>query len=86
MVVLQGNLQMLVVRQLQQQVPIRVSDTSKTLVEAKLTANPTGMPRPAGLAIPAPAAMVEAIPPGALAPNRADGSAGGGDSTEREMI
>jgi hypothetical protein len=35
--------------------------------------------------MPAPAASVVAIPPGALVPNRADGSAGGGDSTEREI-
>jgi hypothetical protein len=50
------------------------------------TANPTATPRPAGLAMPAPAARLDEIPPGALVPKRALGSAGGGDSTEREMI
>jgi hypothetical protein len=50
------------------------------------TVNPTGSPRPAGLLIPGPAANAAAAPPGALVPNLADGSAGGGDSTESEMI
>lgn len=37
--------------------------------------------------MPVPAANVEAMPPdGALVPSRALGSAGGGDSTERDMI
>lgn len=84
---LQGNLQMQVVRQLQQQDPIKLSVKRPEIhCDFNLTANPTGMPLPAGRAIPAPAARVVVIPPGALAPNRADGSAGGGDSTEREMI
>ena len=77
------------VRQYLQQVPNNI-----TLVgypnhneDHEHTANPTGAPRPAGLAMPAPAASDEAIPPpGALAPKRAAGSAGGGDSTDREMI
>jgi hypothetical protein len=43
-------------------------------------------PRPAGRATPGPAARAEEIPPGALFPRRALGSAGGGDSTEREMM
>lgn len=47
---------------------------------------PTGRPRPAGLAIPGPAAIAAEAPPGALVPSLADGSAGGGDSTEREMM
>jgi hypothetical protein len=50
------------------------------------TARPTGAPLPAGLAIPEPGASAAATPPGALAPRRALASAGGGDSTEREMI
>ena len=49
------------------------------------TANPTAAPLPAGLAIPAPAAIAAGAPPGALAPRRELGSAGGGDSTEREI-
>jgi hypothetical protein len=36
--------------------------------------------------MPGPAANAAAAPPGALVPNLAEGSAGGGDSTEREMI
>ena len=49
--------------------------------------SPTGIPRPAGLLIPGPAAIVGgAVAPGALAPNRVDGSAGGGPSTEHEMM
>lgn len=50
--------------------------------------NPTGKPRPAGLLTPGPAAKVGnvAVPPGALAPNLDDGSAGGGPSTEQETI
>ena len=50
--------------------------------------NPTGKPRPTGLLTPGPAAKVGnvAVPPGALAPNRDDGSAGGGPSTEQETI
>jgi hypothetical protein len=50
------------------------------------TARPTAAPLPAGRAIPAPAAIAAGAPPGALAPRRALGSAGGGDSTEREII
>lgn len=50
------------------------------------TANPTALPRPAGLAIPVPAAKVLVAPPGALAPNLLEASAGGGDSTDNEMI
>ena len=52
-------------------------------------ANPTGRPRPAGRLIPGPAANVGAAappPPGALVPKRAEGSAGGGPSTEHETI
>lgn len=45
-----------------------------------------GAPRPAGFATPGPAARVDGIPPGALFPSLALGSAGGGDSTEREMM
>lgn len=51
--------------------------------------NPTGKPLPAGLLIPGPAAKFGGAvpaPPGALAPNREDGSAGGGPSTEQETI
>lgn len=52
--------------------------------------NPTGKPLPAGLLIPGPAANVggapPAAPPGAPVPNRADGSAGGGPSTEHETM
>jgi hypothetical protein len=51
-----------------------------------LTVKPTGSPRPAGLLMPGPAANAAAAPPGALVPNLAEGSAGGGDSTEREMM
>ena len=50
---------------------------------------PTGKPLPAGLLIPGPAASVGGtmpVPPGALVPNLADGSAGGGPSTEQETI
>lgn len=43
-------------------------------------------PLPAGRATPGPAANVDEIPPGALFPSRALGSAGGGDSTESEMM
>jgi len=50
--------------------------------------NPTGNPRPAGRLIPGPADSVGGAPapPGALAPSRAEGSAGGGPSTEHEMM
>ena len=51
--------------------------------------NPTGNPRPAGLLMPGPAANVGGAPPappGALVPSRADGSAGGGPSTEHETM
>jgi len=51
--------------------------------------SPTGSPRPAGLLIPGPAASVGGAPPappGALVPSLADGSAGGGPSTEQETI
>ena len=50
--------------------------------------NPTGSPRPAGLLIPGPAAIVGGAPapPGALVPSLAEGSAGGGPSTEQETI
>jgi hypothetical protein len=43
-------------------------------------------PRPAGFATPGPAVKDEGIPPGVLFPSLALGSAGGGDSTESEMI
>lgn len=49
--------------------------------------SPIGNPRPAGLLIPGPAASVGGTPPGtplAVVPNRADGSAGGGPSTEHD--
>jgi hypothetical protein len=50
--------------------------------------SPTGRPRPAGLLIPRPAERVAgalATPsPGPLGPSRADGSAGGGPSTEQD--
>jgi hypothetical protein len=48
---------------------------------------PIGAPRPAGRLMPGPdiIAAAEGAPPGALVPRRADGSAGGGPSTEREM-
>ena len=48
--------------------------------------SPTGRPRPAGLLIPGPAARVAAAPaaPGPAVPSRAEGSAGGGPSTEQE--
>jgi hypothetical protein len=36
--------------------------------------------------MPGPAANADVAPPGALAPNLADASAGGGDSTDREMM
>lgn len=45
-----------------------------------------GAPLPAGLATPGPAVRVEAMPPGALFPSLALGSAGGGDSAETETI
>lgn len=45
-----------------------------------------GAPRPAGFATPGPALRAEAMPPGALFPRRALGSAGGGDSTDSETI
>ncbi len=51
--------------------------------------NPTGRPLPAGLLIPGPAANVGGAPPappGALVPNLAEGSAGGGPSTEQETM
>lgn len=51
--------------------------------------NPTGSPLPAGLLIPGPAAKVGGAPPappGALAPNLAEGSAGGGPSTEQDTM
>jgi hypothetical protein len=60
--------------------------TSSIAVKGRHTASPTGAPLPAGLAIPAPAASVDDAPPGALAPNRAAGSAGGGDSTDSDMM
>ena len=48
---------------------------------------PTGSPRPAGLLMPGPDAKEGgAAPPGALVPSLADGSAGGGPSTEHEMM
>ena len=52
------------------------------------TAKPIGAPLPpaAGLEIPGPAARPAAGAFGALAPSLADGSAGGGDSTESEII
>lgn len=74
-------------RQFQQQGPgetLAIADNEGN--SKRHTANPTGAPLPAGLDIPAPAARAEEAPPGALAPNLALGSAGGGDSTEREMI
>lgn len=43
-------------------------------------------PLPADRATPGPAANVDEIPPGALFPSRALGSAGGGDSTDSEMM
>lgn len=51
--------------------------------------SPTGNPLPAGLLIPGPAASVGGAPPappGALVPNLAEGSAGGGPSTEHETM
>ncbi len=51
--------------------------------------NPTGKPLPAGRLIPGPAASVGGAvpaPPGALVPNLAEGSAGGGPSTEQETM
>ena len=49
--------------------------------------SPTGRPLPAGLLIPGPAAIVgAAVPPPAPAPSLAEGSAGGGPSTEHEII
>jgi len=51
--------------------------------------NPIGKPLPAGLLIPVPAARVGGTvpaPPGALVPNLAEGSAGGGPSTEQETM
>ena len=50
--------------------------------------SPTPIPRPAGLLIPGPAAIAlgAPAPPGALVPNLAEGSAGGGPSTEQETI
>lgn len=51
--------------------------------------SPMGSPLPAGRLMPVPAAIAvgtPAAPPGALVPNLADGSAGGGPSTERETI
>jgi hypothetical protein len=50
-----------------------------------LTVKPIGRPLPAGLLIPGPAAIA-AAPPGALAPSLAAGSAGGSDSTDRDII
>lgn len=50
---------------------------------------PTGNPLPAGRLIPGPAASVGGAvpaPPGAPVPSLADGSAGGGPSTEQETI
>ena len=52
-------------------------------------ANPTGKPLPAGRLIPGPAANVGGAvpaPPGALVPSLAEGSAGGGPSTEQDII
>ena len=51
--------------------------------------SPTGSPLPAGLLIPGPAANVGGavpVPPGAPVPKRAEGSAGGGPSTEQETM
>lgn len=49
---------------------------------------PMGIPLPAGLLVPGPDANAvppeAGPPPGALCPNREDGSAGGGPSTVRE--
>jgi len=49
-----------------------------------------GSPRPAGRAIPGPVAATPAPPGGAVGavpgPRRAEGSAGGGPSTERETM
>lgn len=43
-------------------------------------------PRPAGRATPGPAVSVDPMPPPAVLPRRALGSAGGGDSTDREIM
>lgn len=53
-----------------------------------LTASDGGAaaPLPAGRATPGPAPKLDEIPPGALLPRRALGSAGGSDSTERDTI
>jgi hypothetical protein len=48
--------------------------------------SPTGKPLPAGLLMPVPACMAAGAPPGALWPNLADGSDGGGPSTEHETM
>lgn len=51
--------------------------------------NPIGRPLPAGRLIPGPAASVGGAPPappGAFVPSRAAGSAGGGASTDREIM
>lgn len=73
-------------RQFRQRDPKNISQLSHPRIFKRHTAKPTGAPLPAGLAIPAPGASAAATPPGALAPRRAEASAGGGDSTERETI
>lgn len=47
---------------------------------------PTGRPLPAGLLMPAPACNVATPAPGTLVPNLADGSDGGGPSTDADTI
>ena len=51
--------------------------------------SPIGRPRPAGLLMPGPATRVGGAPPdapGTPVPSRAEGSAAGGASTDKEMI
>lgn len=72
----------------QEQGPVACQYTSIRDKRTRLTAREGGAaaPRPAGRATPGPAARLEEMPPGALLPRRALGSAGGSDSTDKDTI
>ena len=76
-------------RQHQGQDPIILLALAEYLVErAAPTARATGgaAPRPAGRATPGPDCKVEEMPPVVDLPSRVLGSAGGGDSTDKEIM
>lgn len=69
--------------------PMIVVSKPKTSLESVVrTASATGgaAPRPAGRATPGPDCRVEEIPPVVDLPSRVLGSAGGGDSTDKETM